>query len=97
MWNYLLELLRARRQRLDVSLQVHQTFLEMLSVLVTMEDLKLRLVSDDYGRHLLDVEELIQKHSLLDNDIVLAGDRVRSVNNTARRFIDDEGIGIVDH
>ncbi|XP_055345534.1 spectrin beta chain-like isoform X2 [Paramacrobiotus metropolitanus] len=93
LWNYLLELLRARRSRLDVSLQLHQTFLEMLQVLITMEELKSRLVSDDYGRHLLDVEELIQKHALLDNDIGVVGDRVRSVNNTARRFIDDEGIG----
>ncbi|OQV17845.1 Spectrin beta chain [Hypsibius exemplaris] len=93
LWNYLLELLRARRQRLDVSLEVHKTFLEMLLVAAAMEDLKIRLVSDDYGRHLLDVEELIQKHSLLDNDIAVIGDRVKAVNNTARRFIDDEGLG----
>ncbi|GAV05346.1 hypothetical protein RvY_15494 [Ramazzottius varieornatus] len=93
LWNYLLELLRARRQRLDVSLEMHKTFLEMLQVAQSMEELKTRLVSDDYGRHLLDVEELVQKHLMLDNDIAVIGDRVKAVNNTARRFVDDEGIG----
>lgn len=89
-----MELLRARRQRLDVSLEMHKTFLEMLQVAQSMEELKTRLVSDDYGRHLLDVEELIQKHLMLDNDIAVIGDRVKAVNNTARRFVDDEGIGM---
>ena len=93
LWNYLLELLRARRQRLDISLEVYKAFLEMGQVLRAMEDLKVRVTSDDFGRHLLDVEELLQKHTLLENDVALVGDRVRAVNNTARRFIDDEGIG----
>ncbi|GLH07509.1 GD15677 [Gryllus bimaculatus] len=64
LWNYLLELLRARRMRLELSLQLQQNFQEMLYILDSMEELKLRLLSDDYGKHLMGVEDLLQKHSL---------------------------------
>lgn len=53
LWNYLLELLRARRLRLELSLQLQQNFQEMLYILDSMEELKMRLLSDDYGNSTL--------------------------------------------
>lgn len=49
LWNYLLELLRARRMRLELSLQLQQSFQEMIYIRDSMEELKMRLLSDDYG------------------------------------------------
>ena len=55
LWNYLLELLKARRARLEQSLQLQHNFQEMVYILDSMEELKMRLLSDDYGKHLVGV------------------------------------------
>lgn len=55
LWNYLLELLRSRRMRLELSLQLQQNFQEMIYILDSMEELKMRLLSDDYGMLMLKV------------------------------------------
>lgn len=49
LWNYLLELLRARRMRLELCLQLQQNFQEMLYILDSMDELKMRLQSEDFG------------------------------------------------
>lgn len=50
------------------------------------------LLSQDYGKHLLGVEDLLQKHALVEADIGIQADRVRAVNNNAQKFaVDDEG------
>ncbi|XP_049795155.1 spectrin beta chain isoform X2 [Schistocerca nitens] len=90
LWNYLLELLRARRLRLELSLQLQQNFQEMLYILDSMEELKLRLLSDDYGKHLMGVEDLLQKHSLVEADINVLGERVKAVVQQSQRFLDQE-------
>ncbi|KAK0158327.1 hypothetical protein PV328_009343 [Microctonus aethiopoides] len=92
LWNYLLELLRARRMRLELSLQLQQNFQEMLYILDSMEELKQRLLTDDYGKHLMGVEDLLQKHSLVEADINVLGERVKAVVQQSQRFLDqDEG------
>lgn len=90
LWNYLLELLKARRHRLELSLQLQQNFQEMLYILDSMEELKMRLLSDDYGKHLMGVEDLLQKHSLVEADINVLGERVKSVVQHSQRFLDEE-------
>ena len=42
LWNYLLELLRARRMRLELSLQLQKIFQEMLYILDWMEEIKVK-------------------------------------------------------
>ena len=79
LWNFLLELLKARRTRLEMSLQLQHNFQEMVYILDSMEELKMRLLSDDYGKHLLGVEDLLQKHSLVEADINVLGERVKQV------------------
>lgn len=92
LWNYLLELLRLRRMRLELSLQLQQNFQEMLYILDSMEEMKARLLSEDYGKHLMGVEDLLQKHSLLEADINVLGERVKTVIKHSQRFLDDEQV-----
>ena len=92
LWNYLLELLRLRRMRLELSLQLQQNFQEMIYILDSMEDMKIRLLSEDYGKHLMGVEDLLQKHSLLEADINVLGERVKTVIEHSQRFLDDEQV-----
>ena len=43
--------------------------------------------SEDYGKHLLDVENLLHKHSLVESQIQSQGERVQKINNVAKKFI----------
>ena len=43
--------------------------------------------SEDYGKHLLDVENLLHKHSLVESQIQSQGESVQRVNNIAQRFL----------
>ena len=93
LWSYLLELLRNRRARLESCMQVQQSFQEMAYILDNMEELKARLLSEDYGKHLMSVEDLLQKHTLVEADVHVLGDRVRAVVQNASRYIDETGPG----
>ena len=100
LWIYLLELLKARRLRLELSLNLQKVFQEMLYILDWMDEIKVRLLSDDFGKHLMGVEDLIQKHQLLEADISVVGDRVKNVNGQADKFVetefpDAEGMGLL--
>lgn len=44
------------------------------------------LLSQDYGKHLLGVEDLLQKHALVEADIGIQAERVRGVNASAQKF-----------
>lgn len=90
LWNYLLELLRARRMRLEISLQLQQNFQEMLYILDNMEEIKQLLLTDDYGKHLMGVEDLLQKHSLVEADINILGERVKVVVQNSQKFLSDD-------
>lgn len=45
LWNYLLELLRARRMRLEHTHNLHKIFQEMLYILDWMEEIKVNYTS----------------------------------------------------
>lgn len=50
------------------------------------------LLSQDYGKHLLGVEDLLQKHALVEADIAIQADRVKAVTTNAKRFsVNDDG------
>ncbi|KAG8443698.1 hypothetical protein GDO86_009029 [Hymenochirus boettgeri] len=86
LWEYLLELLRARRQRLEMNLGLQKVFQEMLYIMDWMDEMKVLLLSQDYGKHLLGVEDLLQKHALVEADIAIQAERVRGVNASAQKF-----------
>ncbi|XP_075902339.1 spectrin beta chain, non-erythrocytic 1-like isoform X2 [Nelusetta ayraudi] len=92
LWEYLLELQKARRLRLEMNLGLQRVFQEMLYIMDWMDEMKMLLLSQDYGKHLLGVEDLLQKHALVEGDIAVQADRVRNVNRNAQKFaIDEEG------
>ncbi|NP_001171782.1 beta spectrin-like [Saccoglossus kowalevskii] len=96
LWEYLLELLHSRRIRLDLSVELQRVFQEMLLILDWMDETKMRLLSEDYGKHLMGVEDLLQKHALLEADIAVQGERVKSTNKQASKFLgppSDEAAG----
>ncbi|XP_026077457.1 spectrin beta chain, non-erythrocytic 1 isoform X2 [Carassius auratus] len=90
LWEYLLELLKARRQRLEMNLGLQRVFQEMLYIMDWMDEMKMLLLSQDYGKHLLGVEDLLQKHALVEADIGIQADRVKAVNANAQKFARDE-------
>uniref|UniRef100_A0A3B3VDV9 Spectrin beta chain, non-erythrocytic 1 n=1 Tax=Poecilia latipinna TaxID=48699 RepID=A0A3B3VDV9_9TELE len=89
LWEYLLELLKARRHRLELNLGLQRVFQEMLYIMDWMDEMKMLLLSQDYGKHLLGVEDLLQKHALVEADISIQADRVRNVNRNAQKFASD--------
>ncbi|XP_077585265.1 spectrin beta chain, non-erythrocytic 1 isoform X3 [Stigmatopora nigra] len=93
LWEYLLELLKARRLRLEQTLGMQRVFQEMLYIMDWMDEMKMLLLSQDYGKHLLGVEDLLQKHALVEADIGIQADRVRAVNANAQKFAASESEG----
>ncbi|XP_077975326.1 spectrin beta chain, non-erythrocytic 1-like isoform X4 [Styela clava] len=88
LWEYLLELLQGRRARLELNVELQQMFQEMLSLVDWMEEMKNQLESEDYGQHLLGVEDLYQKHTLLEQDIAVHGERVKTLEAQSMKFIE---------
>ncbi|XP_042895897.1 spectrin beta chain [Parasteatoda tepidariorum] len=52
-----------------------------------------RLLSKDYGKHLMGVEDLLQKHSLVEADINVLGERVKAVVQHSQKFVTEEEHG----
>uniref|UniRef100_UPI00398F8911 spectrin beta chain, non-erythrocytic 1-like isoform X2 n=1 Tax=Pristiophorus japonicus TaxID=55135 RepID=UPI00398F8911 len=91
LWEYLLELLNARRARLEMNLALQKIFQEMLHIIDWMDEMKVQLLSQDFGKHLMGVEDLLQKHALVEADIAIQADRVKLVNAGALKFAEGEG------
>ncbi|KAA3676090.1 spectrin beta [Paragonimus westermani] len=87
LWTNLLSSLSLRRHRLDLSLQLQHVFQEMAYLMDWIEEIKGRLRSVDYGKHLMGVEDLIQKHNLIEADIRVLGGRMEQVLQQAEPFI----------
>nr|XP_026689485.1 spectrin beta chain, non-erythrocytic 1 isoform X2 [Ciona intestinalis] len=87
LWEYLLELLQGRRSRLELNVRLQQMFEEMMSLLDWMDDMKGQLANEDLGQHLMGVEDILQKHMLLEQDITVHGDRVKAIENQSQEFL----------
>ncbi|XP_042641312.1 spectrin beta chain, erythrocytic isoform X2 [Tyto alba] len=91
LWEQLLELLAARRQRLEMNLILQHLFQEMLHSIDWMDEVKVQLASPESGKHLLEAEELLQTHRLLEGDMALQAEKTRAISAAALRFADAEG------
>ncbi|XP_029454757.1 spectrin beta chain, erythrocytic [Rhinatrema bivittatum] len=91
LWVYLQELLHARRKRLEINVTLQNLFQKMLEIINEMDEMKLRLLSPEFGRHLREVEDLLQKHSLTEADIAIQAGKVRSVSTAALTFANGDG------
>ncbi|KAG7464539.1 hypothetical protein MATL_G00166650 [Megalops atlanticus] len=90
LWEYLKELLATRRERLQAHRDLQRLLEEMRYIMDWMEDMKGRVQSQDIGKHLHDVEDLLQKHTLVEADIAAQAEQVRSVQSAAQRFTSAE-------
>ncbi|NWR44493.1 SPTB1 protein, partial [Regulus satrapa] len=91
LWEQLLELLAARRQRLEMNLSLQHLFQEMLHCIDWMDEVKVKLASSESGKHLLEAEELLQTHRLLEADMAVQAEKTRAISAAALRFADAEG------
>ncbi|XP_075425832.1 spectrin beta chain, non-erythrocytic 2 isoform X1 [Ascaphus truei] len=89
LWDYLRELVASRRQRLLMNLELQRMFQDLLYLMDWTEDMKGRLQSQDYGKHLNGVEDLLQAHTLVEADIAVHAERVKSVGAAAQKFTDE--------
>uniref|UniRef100_A0A667WQX5 Spectrin beta chain n=1 Tax=Myripristis murdjan TaxID=586833 RepID=A0A667WQX5_9TELE len=86
LWEYLKELLAARRERLNSHRDLQRLLQEMRYIMDWMGDMKGRLQSQDCGKHLHDVLDLLQTHTLVEADISAQAERIKAVQGTAQRF-----------
>ncbi|XP_040908343.1 spectrin family protein isoform X3 [Toxotes jaculatrix] len=86
LWEYLKDLLAARRERLNAHRDLQRLFQEMRYIMDWMADMKGRLQSQDSGKHLHDVLDLLQKHTLVEADISARAERIKAVQGAAKRF-----------
>ncbi|XP_040831374.1 spectrin beta chain, erythrocytic [Ochotona curzoniae] len=91
LWSYLQELLQARRRRLETTLTLQKLFQDMLHSIDWMDEIKAHLLSADFGKHLLEVEDLLQKHKLMEADIAIQGDKVKAITAATLQFTEGKG------
>ncbi|NXA44333.1 SPTB2 protein, partial [Eudromia elegans] len=89
-WGLLTELLAARRARLEQNLALQKIFQEMVYMIDWMEEVQALLLSKDTGKHLLEVEDLLQKQALLEADVAAQSERVQALNAAALAFAERE-------
>ncbi|XP_057348802.1 spectrin beta chain, non-erythrocytic 4 isoform X1 [Manis pentadactyla] len=85
-WALLTGLVGARRIRLEQNLALQKVFQEMVYMVDWMEEMQAQLLSRECGQHLVEAEDLLQKHGLLEGDIAAQSERVGALNAAALRF-----------
>ena len=63
----------------------------VLKIFSSTEFIQTGLQSEDYGQHLLGVEDLLQKHSLVEADITAQAERVSKSKQDAEDFLEKAG------
>ncbi|CAH1792768.1 unnamed protein product [Owenia fusiformis] len=82
-WLNLLDELDVKKQALGTIAEQIGMFREMESILAEMKEIESSVRSGDYGKHLLGVEDLLHKHSLVDSQINSQRDRIMNLNKRA--------------
>ncbi|KAL4831693.1 hypothetical protein H8958_014936 [Nasalis larvatus] len=90
-WALLTGLVGARRTRLEQNLALQKVFQEMVYMVDWMEEMQAQLLSPECGQHLVEADDLLQKHGLLEGDIVAQSERVEALNAAALRFSQLQG------
>lgn len=88
LWDFLRQMVAARRERLLLNLELQKVFQDLLYLMDWMGEMKGRLQSQDLGKHLAGVEDLLQLHELVEADIAVQAERVRAISASALRFCD---------
>jgi Spectrin repeat. len=87
-WHDLLKLLDKHRANLTTLCTLMGLLREIDTVMNTIKELEANFKSEDVGPHLLGVEDLLQKHALMEGQMTIAmGETVRRVGRQAQLYI----------
>ncbi|XP_022090941.1 spectrin beta chain, non-erythrocytic 5-like isoform X2 [Acanthaster planci] len=86
-WQKLIDLLARRQQVLHGFTDLMGMFREIESVTAEMKEIEVGLQSGNCGKHLLGVEDLLQRHALTETQINSQGYRVGQVNQKADIYL----------
>lgn len=86
-WQDLLKLLEKHRANLNMSCSLMSMLREIDTVMSTITELEVAFKSEDVGPHLLAVEDLLQKHSLMEMQTTALGETVRKLARQAQQYI----------
>uniref|UniRef100_A0A8C5SRN5 Spectrin beta, non-erythrocytic 2 n=1 Tax=Laticauda laticaudata TaxID=8630 RepID=A0A8C5SRN5_LATLA len=86
LWDYLRELVAARRERLLLHFELQKILQDLTYLMDWLEEMKGRLQSQDFGKHLHGVDDLLQIHALVEADIAVQAERVKAISAAAQRF-----------
>lgn len=87
-WRELIQLLDKHRINLTTLCTLMSMLREIDTIMGTIKDLELNFRSGDVGGHLLGVEDLLQKHSLMELQVTVAmGDTVRRLTRQGQQYV----------
>ncbi|XP_064623906.1 spectrin beta chain, non-erythrocytic 2-like isoform X3 [Lineus longissimus] len=89
-WKALIEELKNKKHTLLGYYDLMGMFRDIESLQAEMKDIEGPLKSEDYGKHLMAVEDLLHQHSLVDAQVNNMGRRVAGLNKKAQELMDED-------
>lgn len=89
----LANLAKYRRSRLNEASTLHQFFRDMVDEESWIKEKKLLVSSDDYGRDLAGVQNLMKKHKRLESDLAGHGPAIKAVQDAGQRLMVESSVG----
>ncbi|CAL8090883.1 unnamed protein product [Orchesella dallaii] len=89
-WGELISLLDTHKINLEKFSMLMQMIRDIDSILVNIQDLQEIFSSHDVGVHLIGVEDLLQKHSLVESQISSMGDQIKRIGKQATNYAGKE-------
>lgn len=86
-WKHLRELSQLKRDRLDDAYQALLFDRLLDEFVIWSEEVGVNLQSTDYGRDLTSVNNLLKRHTMLENDIQQHSENCESIHEAAEQFV----------
>ncbi|KAG1650605.1 Spectrin beta chain [Nymphon striatum] len=86
-WQFLLELLEGHKSTLTNFNDLMSMLREIDTITAEIKELETNFNSEDFGKHLLAVEDLLQKHNLVESQVNSQGETIDKLNKQAQHFI----------
>ncbi|XP_033104188.1 spectrin beta chain-like [Anneissia japonica] len=86
-WRHLHKLLKSRQQTLNNMKELISLFREVGNIKSELSEAEVGLHSKDCGKHILGVENLLQKHSLIEVHLAAQSKRLEVVNQQADKYV----------
>ncbi|KAK4313156.1 hypothetical protein Pmani_015473 [Petrolisthes manimaculis] len=86
-WSDLLDLLNKHKIHLQNCCALMAIMREVDTITISIKELEANFCSDDVGRHLLAVEDLLQKHALMESQVHSMGETIKRLNKQGEACI----------